>query len=55
MVPLVAEELAIAIADLLTNPFRAASLAIKGYKTVSPWTWEATAQEKMRLIVRLTK
>jgi glycosyltransferase involved in cell wall biosynthesis len=55
MVPLIAEELAVAIADLLANPFRAASLATKGYETVSPWTWEAIAQEKMRLIMRLTK
>jgi glycosyltransferase involved in cell wall biosynthesis len=55
VVPLIAEKLANALADVLANPARATSLAIKGYEMVYPWTWENIAKEKMRLIMRLIK
>ena len=54
MVPLVAEELAAAIADLLTSPSTAETVAINGYKTGFPWTWESIARRKMELIAELT-
>jgi glycosyltransferase involved in cell wall biosynthesis len=53
MVPLVAEELARAIIILLTGPFIAQSIAMKGFQTVSPWTWEAIAQKKLQLMAQL--
>jgi glycosyltransferase involved in cell wall biosynthesis len=53
MVPLVAEELARAIIILLTGPLTAKSIAMNGFETVSPWTWDAIAQEKLQLIAQL--
>jgi glycosyltransferase involved in cell wall biosynthesis len=53
MVPLVAEELARAIIILLTDPSTTQSIAMNGFETVSPWTWEAVAQEKLRLMAQL--
>jgi glycosyltransferase involved in cell wall biosynthesis len=50
MVPLVAEELAAAILDLLTSPSIAERIAANGFETVSPWTWETIACRKMALI-----
>jgi glycosyltransferase involved in cell wall biosynthesis len=55
MVPLVAEDLATAIADLLTNPRMAEDLATNGFVTVSPWTWETVARMKITLIEELIR
>jgi glycosyltransferase involved in cell wall biosynthesis len=50
MVPLVAEELAAAIFDLLNSPSTAESIAANGFETASQWSWETIARRKMALI-----
>jgi glycosyltransferase involved in cell wall biosynthesis len=55
MVPLVADELAAVIANMLDFPSAADAIAANGFKTVVPWTWENIAQSKMAMIAQLTK
>ena len=53
MVPLEAERLANTMAHLLKHPRVAQRIAAIGFKTISPWTWDAIARKKMALIKQL--
>jgi len=55
MVPLHAQELAAAIADLLSNPLTAERMAKNGFATAAAWTWDTIAHKKMALIEELTR
>ena len=55
MVPLIAEELSRAMADLLASPDTAEMLAVSGFKSVSRLSWDTVCQERIVLMKELSK
>ena len=55
MVPLIAEELARAMAELLASPRTAEMLAVSAFRTVSRWSWDTVCQERIVLMKELSE